>query len=58
MGKEYYGCWEDYTVGKGKEYLPYNIKVVWKNYKWVNGEGDGNFGGENQDLEKNGDGEE
>ena len=51
-GREYHSCWEEYTVGKGKEYLPYNIKVVGKNYKWAKGEGDGKLGGENQDLEK------
>ena len=29
-----------------------------KNIKWVKGEGDGNFGGENQDLKRYGVGEE
>ena len=34
--------------GKGKQcHLPYNIKAVGKNIKWVKGEGDQNFGGEN-----------
>ena len=37
--------------GKGKQYnLPYNIKVVGKNIKWVREDGDGNFGGENQNF--------
>ena len=36
---------------KGKQnHLPYNIKAAGKNIKWGRGEGDGNFGVENQDI--------
>ena len=51
-GKEKHCCREEYNViknGKEKQYhLPYNIEAVGKNIKWV--EGEGNFGGRNQDL--------
>ena len=36
---------------KGKQYhLPYYIEIAWKNIKWGKGNGEGNFGEENQDL--------
>ena len=39
--------------GKGKQYyLSYDIEAVGKNIKLGKGEGDGNFGGENQDVKK------
>ena len=44
--------------GKEKQYhLPYNIKAVEKNIKWLREEGDGNFGEENRDFKNMGVGE-
>ena len=42
--------------GKAEEvyHLVYNIKAVEKNIQWGRGEGKGNFGEENQDLENGG----
>ena len=43
------------TWKKGKQYhVPYNIEAVGKNLKFGRGEGDGNFGEENQDFFKMG----
>ena len=41
--------WGRITWKKGKRKQGYNIKAVGKNVKWGRGEGDGNFGEENQD---------
>ena len=52
-GREYYGCGEEYNVGKGKQCHPsFDIKAVGKNIEWGRGEGDGHFGEKAKILKK------